>query len=83
MKDGGGNICYQTLRQDGTRKESGLKKFFQVIILKEFCDFLFPSQNHANQRKEHKMLLWFALTKKHNKETSYQRNLIWSTTGEY
>lgn len=62
-----------------TQEEYGLKKFFQVIILKEFCDFFVSNQNHASQRKEHKTLLSFALRKKkHNKETSYQRNLIWS-----
>lgn len=68
---GGGNICCCTPSDKMTQEESGLKKFFQVITLKEFYDFFFSNQNHANQRKEHKKLLSFALIKKHNKETSY------------
>lgn len=62
---------YRTPSHKMTQGESGLQKFFQVIILKESCDFFFSNQNHANQRKEHKTLLSLALRKKHNKETSY------------
>lgn len=72
-------------RQDNTHTESGLKNYFQVLILKEFCDFFFSNQNHANQRKEHKKLLSFALAKKCNKARWNQVNnetVIWTLTGE-
>lgn len=52
MKDGGGATFAIALPQTRQHKKSGLKKFFQVIILKEFCDIFFSNQNHANQRKQ-------------------------------